>query len=121
MPGIGLAGEMSMRDARMLALLLSLVLPAAAATALELGDPAPPLKIAQWIQGEPIHLKDGVGKHVYVIEFWATWCPPCVASVPHLTELQAKHKKDGVVIVNTSETPGKIRKMQLSKSMLPGS
>ncbi len=72
------------------------------AVAIELGDPAPPLKIAEWIKGGPVDLKAGQGKNIYVVEFWATWCLPCRASVPHLTELQKKYKDKGVVIVGVS-------------------
>lgn len=53
------------------------------------GDRAPAFKPEEWIKGKPI---DGfeAGK-VHVIEFWATWCGPCIAAMPHLTELQKKH------------------------------
>lgn len=34
-----------------------------------------------------------------IIEFWATWCPPCRASIPHLNELYAKYRDRGLVIV----------------------
>ena len=43
----------------------------------------------------------------YVVEFWATWCPPCVASIPHLTKLQKKHKNIVVMGVAGSERAGK--------------
>lgn len=68
----------------------------------ELGDPAPPLQIAEWIKGGPVDIAQGKGKTVFVVEFWATWCPPCRTSIPHLTELQKKFKDKGVVIVGVS-------------------
>ena len=73
---------------------------------LQLGDPAPALQIAKWVKGEPVDLAGGKGKTVYIIEFWATWCPPCRQSIPHLTELQKKYKDKGVVCIGvTSEDP----------------
>jgi len=54
------------------------------------GDAAPALTVKQWVKGEPI--KGFEKGQVYVVEFWATWCGPCKVSIPHLTELQEKHK-----------------------------
>ena len=71
------------------------------------GQPAPPLAIAEWIKGEPAQLADG---KVHVIEFWATWCGPCRQSIPHLTELQRLKESEGVVIVGVStEKPEVVR------------
>lgn len=61
----------------------------AAADGLGVGSPAPPIKVAKWIKGKPIDLKNG---KVHVVEFWATWCGPCKDSIPHLTELAKKYK-----------------------------
>jgi thiol-disulfide isomerase/thioredoxin len=69
----------------------------------ERGDAAAPLKIAQWIKGGPLDPTDG--KNVYVVEFWATWCPPCRVSIPHLTELQKVFKDKGVVFIGISDEP----------------
>jgi thiol-disulfide isomerase/thioredoxin len=76
--------------------------------AAQLGDDAAPLAVAEWVKGTPVDVKDG--KAIYVVEFWATWCPPCRASIPHLSELQAKLKTKGVVMVGISdETADKVK------------
>jgi len=71
--------------------------------AAELGDPAPPLQIAEWVKGQPVDLATGKGKTVFVVEFWATWCPPCRQSIPHLTEMQRKFKEKNVVFVGVTD------------------
>jgi thiol-disulfide isomerase/thioredoxin len=69
----------------------------------ERGDPAAALKINQWIKGGPVDPTDG--KNIYVVEFWATWCPPCRVSIPHLTALQKRFKDKGVLFVGISDEP----------------
>lgn len=70
------------------------------ATGAELGDAAKPLQIATWVKGKPVDLAAAKDKQVVVVEFWATWCPPCRASIPHLTELQKKFKNVAFVGVS---------------------
>lgn len=72
---------------------------AAATVPTKLGDAAYPLVGLTWVKGEPVNV--GGGK-VTVVEFWATWCPPCRVSIPHLTDLQAKYEDRGVVVVGIS-------------------
>jgi thiol-disulfide isomerase/thioredoxin len=43
-------------------------------------------------------LGDLKGK-VVILDFWATYCPPCIKAIPHLKELQAKYGKDGFQII----------------------
>ena len=74
---------------------------------LSVGDPAPGLDIDTWIKGEETTIESG---KVYVIEFWATWCPPCRKSIPHLTELQEQYGDAGLVIIGISdEEEGTVR------------
>jgi len=73
---------------------------APAAKSLKVGDAAPALNVTTWVKGEPVtSFEKG---RTYVVEFWATWCGPCIASMPHLTELQAEFKDKGLVIVGVS-------------------
>jgi peroxiredoxin len=54
------------------------------------------------IDGKTFHLSDHVGKQVILIDFWATWCQPCLAEMPHLEAMQDKYKKDGLLVVAVS-------------------
>lgn len=68
---------------------------------LKAGSRAPAIAVNKWIKGEAV---TGFEKgKVYVVEFWATWCPPCVKSIPHLTKLQKDHKELTVIGVTSSE------------------
>lgn len=65
----------------------------------KIGDPAGSLAGLEFVKGGPVTIEKG---KIYVVEFWATWCPPCRQSIPHLTEVAAKVKNKGVQIVGVS-------------------
>ncbi len=73
---------------------------------LSIGSKAPDLDIEHWVSNGNGKFKPVTefepGK-VYVVEFWATWCGPCVASMPHLAELQKTYASKGVQIVSISD------------------
>ena len=80
------------------------------AFAAQIGDAAAPLQIAEWIKGDAVNLNDVKGQKIVVVEFWATWCGPCKASIPHLSELAHKFADRGVVFVGVSdEDAAKVR------------
>ena len=74
------------------------ILARAEAQPLSVGDPAPKLAVKSFVKGETVSEFEP-GKN-YVVEFWSTWCGPCRASIPHLTELQKKHS--GVTFIGVS-------------------
>jgi len=67
---------------------------------LKVGDPAPALKASKWLQGQEVTKfeKD----KVYVVEFWATWCGPCIVMMPHMAEMQAEYRDKGVTFIGYS-------------------
>src|SRR5262245_23835398 len=70
--------------------------------ALLVGDPAPAVQVAEWVQGAPVTSFES-GK-LYVVEFWATWCPPCRKAIPHLNELSKEYAgKVQFVVVSVYE------------------
>jgi thiol-disulfide isomerase/thioredoxin len=64
--------------------------------ALTIGMKAPELAITKWVKGDSVEQFEA--DRAYIVEFWATWCGPCVAAFPHVSEVQAKHADELTVI-----------------------
>lgn len=56
------------------------------------------------IRGRTIRLSDFRGK-VVLVNFWATWCPPCRAEVPDLVKLQRKYRRNGLRVIGITYPP----------------
>ena len=66
---------------------------------------APQLELRD-LDGRVVRLGDYHGK-VVLINFWATWCPPCRAEMPDLVRLQREHRKQGLQIIGITYPPEK--------------
>lgn len=90
----------------------------------EVGAAAPPLNVTHLLQvpegtpaPEALSWKDFEGKAV-VLEFWATWCGPCIAAIPHLNKLADEFKDDPVRFISiTDEGPEKVEPFLAKRPM----
>jgi cytochrome c biogenesis protein CcmG/thiol:disulfide interchange protein DsbE len=57
-----------------------------------------PMFTLQDLNGQDVSLSDFEGK-VVILDFWATWCPPCKAEIPHFIELYKQYKDKGLVVI----------------------
>ncbi len=54
--------------------------------------------MAKDLAGKDVRLSDAKGK-IVVLDFWATWCGPCMRSLPHTEEVAKRYKDEGVVVL----------------------
>jgi len=66
-----------------------------AAETLMMGSKAPKLEVKKFLKGDEV--KGFQKGKIYVVELWATWCGPCLQSIPHLTELQKKFEDVSII------------------------
>lgn len=72
-------------------------IPGADLSQVQEGKPAPDFELAT-LEGETIRLSDYKGKKV-ILNFWATWCPPCKAEMPHMQNFYKKNKDNNIEIL----------------------
>jgi thiol-disulfide isomerase/thioredoxin len=84
--------------------LATLVTTSVSAQTFKIGDQGPKLggKVT-WLKGEPV--KQYEKGHVYVLDFWATWCGPCIATIPELNELAHDYRDRGVTVIGVAIWP----------------
>ena len=70
----------------------------------DVGKPAPEFSLPD-LEGNKVELSTMKGK-VLILDFWATWCPPCKEEIPHLVALQSKYRDQGLQIVGLSLDKG---------------
>ncbi len=66
-----------------------------------IGQPAPVFDAAAWVNGDAVTLDDLKGK-VVLLDFWAVWCGPCIATFPHLKEWNEDYGEKGLVILGVT-------------------
>ncbi|MCA9145975.1 MAG: TlpA family protein disulfide reductase [Planctomycetaceae bacterium] len=66
-----------------------------------IGQSSFPLEAEAWVNGDDLTDKELEGK-VVLIDFWAVWCGPCIATFPHLREWQDKYSDKGLVIIGAT-------------------
>jgi thiol-disulfide isomerase/thioredoxin len=74
------------------------------ANSVRIGDSAPALRLVN-LEGKPVSLRQLRGQ-VVVLNFWATWCPPCRREMPMLEAVQQEYAARGVVIVGVDVAEG---------------
>ncbi|NJD39740.1 MAG: TlpA family protein disulfide reductase [Geobacter sp.] len=74
------------------------------------GQPAPAFKLFA-INGQPLS-NEGLKGSVVIIDFWATWCPPCRESLPFFNELHRKYSKQGLQIIGMNVDEGPERELK---------
>lgn len=74
------------------------------APTLVVGSKAPTLSDVDWLTPDKTHNEWTEGE-VYVLDFWATWCGPCISAMPHVIELQEQYEDQGVHVIGVAIWP----------------
>src|SRR3954470_5670651 len=70
-----------------------------------------PALVLKDVRGRTVRLSDYKGK-VVLLNFWATWCPPCRAEMPDLIKMQHEYKSKGLQVIGITYPPQAIREVR---------
>jgi thiol-disulfide isomerase/thioredoxin len=77
-----------------------IIIPMHVLTQAKVGDKAPQLTIDEWLKGDPVTSFEN-GK-VYLVEFWGTWCGPCLENIPHLSKIEKQYSSKGFAVIGVA-------------------
>ncbi len=81
------------------------------------GLPAPPFQLTA-LDGRPIDLAQQLGKNVILLDFWATWCPPCREGLPVIDRLAKEFQNQGAAVYGVNAESPDLAKEFLKKQGL---
>lgn len=108
---------MSLRPVLRFGLLGAVLTAATHAQQLKVGDPAPAIVASTWLnwQGEAPTLASLEGR-VVLLEFWGTWCGPCVRAMPGIQKLHDRYRERGLTVLAISYEPAATMQPFLTKN-----
>ncbi len=80
---------------------------------------APPDFELSTVDGRSERLSDHLGKEVVLLDFWATFCEPCLAGMPHLDALYRQHRAEGFIVLGIAiDGPDSVAQVKTAASKL---